>query len=147
MVKCTHTFRTVQICKCSRYPYQNWNPSRHIRLTDCCNPYTYFFLFQVYILMGLKKPKNQSRDHEHHFNCAYGKGKKIIPYNICYWKNFSTNHCSWTHACSCSHLYNWKRWIIQSIPYPFYENFMKSRLNIEFYTLESYSILVILQVV
>lgn len=25
--------------------------------------------------MGLKKPKNQSRDHEHHFNCAYGKGK------------------------------------------------------------------------
>ena len=75
MVKCTHTFRTVQICKCSRYPYQNWNPSRHIRLTDCCNPYTYFFLFQVYILMGLKKPKNQSRDHEHHFNCAYGKRK------------------------------------------------------------------------
>lgn len=46
MVKCTHTFRTVQICKCSRYPYQNWTPSRHIRLTGCCNPYTYFF-FQV----------------------------------------------------------------------------------------------------
>lgn len=26
--------------------------------------------------MGLKKPKNQSRDHEHHFNCAYAKGEK-----------------------------------------------------------------------